>query len=290
MLSLTSTALIMSSALTGLVSGTPVISADTPVSTPSFTETVDPDFSAANITARDIRGALPNSALTIEHKFQPVLDFDTDGCYYTSAIDPSGNLNPGLSWAHGVPPNCLRATCRDNNRLQNNNVYSRRRCNNGWCAIMYEYYFEKDQIVCGGAGWESNAGGHRHDWENVVVFTQGESVKRVAPSCHGKYEKATNSPRLKGQRAKIVYHKHSGRTHCLRPADSDDEKIENYTGQWFIGSLVGWTGWPSTWLRDRVMNHNWGKASIKLRDDRFGAALALAANGQAGAFNPWVDG
>ena len=90
-----------------------------------------------NVTARDIRGSLPVSASTLEHRFQPVIDFDKDGCYYTSAIDPDGNLNPGLSAANGVQPNCQRATCRDNNRLENNNVYSRSRCNNGWCAIMY---------------------------------------------------------------------------------------------------------------------------------------------------------
>ncbi|KAK4207617.1 necrosis inducing protein-domain-containing protein [Rhypophila decipiens] len=288
--SFTTAVLLVGSSLTSLVGGTPVISANTPVSTPSWIEAIDPVDIAVNITGittRDIRGFIPNRALNIEHKFQPVLDFDKDGCYYTSAIDPNGNLNPGLNYANGVPPNCLRAQCRDNNRLQNNNVYSRARCNNGWCAIMYEYYFEKDQIVCGPARWEQD--GHRHDWENVVVFTQGESVRRVAPSCHGGYGGATNSPRLQGQRAKIVYHKDGGRTHCLRMANSGDDAIENYTGSWFIGNLIGWTNWPSTWLRDRTMNNNWGKASPKLRDDRFGAALNSAGGGQVGSFNPWSD-
>lgn len=47
-------------------------------------------------------------------------------------------------------------SCRDATDLDNNNVYSRSRCNNGWCAHLYEYYFEKDvalEQVCGvGAG------------------------------------------------------------------------------------------------------------------------------------------
>jgi hypothetical protein len=95
---------------------------------------------------RVLMGRLDDGAHEIEHKFQPLTDFDTDGCYYTSAIDKDGNTNRGLS-QKDVYFKGLAADCRDPNRLENNNVYSRRRCNNGWCAIMYEYYFEKDQIV-----------------------------------------------------------------------------------------------------------------------------------------------
>ncbi len=122
-----------------LTGATPISSGPGPTSTPSFLSSIgleDPAAGTGNITERDIRGSIPNNAMSIEHRFQPALDFDRDGCYYTSAMDGSGNLNPGLNYAQGVPPNCLRATCRDNNRLENNNVYSRTRCNNGWCAIM----------------------------------------------------------------------------------------------------------------------------------------------------------
>lgn len=82
---------------------------------------------------RDVRGSLAVGASEVEHKFQPFTDFDTDGCYYTSAIDPSGNVNPGLPSPIGKKP---QDDCRQPNRLENNNVYSRKRCNNGWCAIM----------------------------------------------------------------------------------------------------------------------------------------------------------
>jgi hypothetical protein len=74
--------------------------------------------------------------------------------------------------------------CRRLNRLWNANVYSRRRCNNGICAIMYEYYFEKDVV----ASHVPADAGHRHDWENVVVFYDDSgTVRKVAPSCHGGY-------------------------------------------------------------------------------------------------------
>ncbi|KAK3381008.1 necrosis inducing protein-domain-containing protein [Podospora didyma] len=250
------------------------------------------DFSEeiANITARDLRGSLPVSASTLEHRFQPVTDFDTDGCYYTSAIDPDGNLNLGLSAGKGSHPSCLAETCRDPNRLENNNVYSRSRCNNGWCAIMYEYYFEKDQVVCG-----SYSSGHIHDWENIVVFlrTSDQRVTRVAPSAHGNYKGATNSPRMLGERAKVVYHKDGGFTHAWRMAKSADDKIENYTGEWFLGRLVGWEYWPSNSLRDKAMSvdsWNVNKAHPKLSDAKFDENLKKAAGDQVPGFDPKVDG
>jgi hypothetical protein len=208
-----------------------------------------PESAPNTLSRRGIVQSITDSASELEHRFQPVTDFDKDGCYYTAAVGADGTKNGGLGPGQGVPPGCLASTCRDRNRLENNNVYSRSRCNNGWCAIMYEYYFEKDQIVCG-----SFAGGHRHDWENIVVFVKDDQVKRVAPSCHGGYGGATNTPRIKdGVRAKVVYHKDSGRTHCLRMANEADDKVENHTGDWFLGRLIGWNNWPNEGLRNTAM-------------------------------------
>ncbi|RYP89301.1 hypothetical protein DL769_000135 [Monosporascus sp. CRB-8-3] len=222
---------------------------------------------ATPIRARDLRSALPSSANEIEYKFQPLMDFDKDGCYNTAAIDSSGNTNPGLGPVFKSPS----SDCRDGDRLQNNNVYSRKRCNNGWCAIMYEYYFEKDQTV-----WGSFGVGHRHDWENVVVFAQGDEVKWVAPSCHGKYDHATGSPRLDGVRPKVVYHQDGAGTHCIRMANEDDDNIENETGSWFTGALIGWDNWPDFNLRDTMLRAWSGGVGPKL-DDEFASALAAAA-------------
>ena len=80
---------------------------------------------------RDILTPLPQSADETELKYQPLLDFDSDGCYNTAAIDPSGNTNPGKG-ATGTP----QGDCRDPPQLENSNVYSRKRCNNGVCAVM----------------------------------------------------------------------------------------------------------------------------------------------------------
>ncbi|KAK3387787.1 necrosis inducing protein [Podospora didyma] len=234
------------------------------------------------VEERDVRGALPASASEIENRFQPVLDFDKDGCYYTSAIDSSGNVNPGLGPVAKSPS----SDCRDANRLENNNLYSRSRCNNGWCAIMYEYYFEKDQTV-----WGSYGTGHRHDWENVIVFTKDNAVQRVAPSCHGKYDQASNTFRSdESGRPKIVYHQDGGLTHCFRHANEQDEQIENYTGKWFLGNLIGWNNWSSNDLRAKMLANWAGGVGPKLPDDKFAGSLRAAAGDAVAGFNPDVDG
>ena len=86
-----------------------------------------------NLAGRGVLSAIGASADPIESKFQPVLDFDKDGCYNTAAIDGGGNVNGGLDAIFKCPAD----ECRKKDRLDNNNVYSRKRCNNGWCAIMY---------------------------------------------------------------------------------------------------------------------------------------------------------
>ncbi|KAK4230059.1 necrosis inducing protein, partial [Podospora fimiseda] len=239
------------------------------------------------ITTRDRLEPLPNNASGLEKMYQPVMDFDTDGCYAAAAISPSGSINGGQ--LAGARP---ESDCRHNGALFQSNVYSRARCNNGWCAIMYEYYFEKDQMMLG-----SLLGGHRHDWENTVVFVdmKENKVKRVSPSCHDKYEKPTHSPQMFNSHPKVVYHKHEGRTHCIRNANVDDDKnIENHTKGWFQGKLVGWEGWPHQWMRDTVTNGwTWsrdGGIRPKFGDRDFADRLAKAAGDGVPGFDPNVDG
>ncbi|CAP61351.1 uncharacterized protein PODANS_3_10530 [Podospora anserina S mat+] len=234
------------------------------------------------LVSRDIRGSIPIGAHAMEHRFQPVIDFDKDGCYYTSAVDRSSNLNPGLGTG-----GCPHHNCRELNRLENNNVYSRMRCNNGWCAIMYEYYFEKDLWACGS--------GHRHEWENIIVFVQNDRPRRVSGARHGTHDRATNSFRVKDDtRVKMVYHKEGAGTHNFRTANAGDDKIENHTGQWFLGRLVGWNHWPSVAMRNKVLDgKNWSKDGgirPKLGDRDFADNLRQAAGNSVPGFNPSVDG
>ncbi|MFG2714198.1 NPP1 family protein [Streptomyces goshikiensis] len=94
-------------------------------------------------------------------KWQPALDYDTDGCYNVPAIGPDGRISEGL----GHDNTTGERDCRDRSDLDNTNAYSRQRCNSGWCVYLYDYYFEKDVAVQNVA----DAGGHVHDWGKATI-------------------------------------------------------------------------------------------------------------------------
>ncbi|SOD85078.1 NPP1 family protein [Streptomyces sp. Ag109_G2-15] len=97
---------------------------------------------------------LPESATSFQKAFQPYFDYDSDGCFPATAIDMWGNLNGGLK-----PTGSLGGGCRTDH-LGNANTYSRAKCNNGWCGIIYALYFEKDQADPSGSGIGGHRGGH----------------------------------------------------------------------------------------------------------------------------------
>jgi hypothetical protein len=141
--------------------------------------------------------AMPQNAdPNLDIKFQPVLDYDTDSCYNVPAIDINGNLDKGLSNTY----TCNTCDgCRTAAYLDNQNVYSRSHCNNGWCAIMYEHYFQKDVGLQHVAGVAS---GHRYEWENIVVWVQdGQSMPSyIAVSQHDGYQtKKASDVRFQGE-------------------------------------------------------------------------------------------
>ncbi|WP_037679723.1 NPP1 family protein [Streptomyces griseus] len=210
--------------------------------------------------------ALPGNADSQEKAYQPAFDYDTDGCYPTPAIGPDGTINGGLK-----PTGSLSGDCRDGSDLDNTNSYSRSKCNNGWCAFMYGLYFEKDQAVAG-----SSIGGHRNDWEHVVVFVQDNQVKYVSTSNHGSYTvHGASEVRFDGTHPKIVYHKDGISTHCFRLAGSNDEPPENHEGTWQYPPLVGWNGYPAG-LRDKLTAYDFGSANFALKDANFASDLAKA--------------
>ncbi|HWM07361.1 MAG TPA: NPP1 family protein [Actinophytocola sp.] len=209
--------------------------------------------------------ALPASAAEPDRRWQPAFDYDGDGCYPTPAIGPNGTLNPGLN-----PSGSLNGNCHDQSDLDNTNSYVRTKCNNGWCAHLYDLYFEKDQAVAG-----VDPFGHRHDIEHVVVWVSQDQAQYVSVSAHGDY---STFPRAQvaweGTHAKVVYHKDGASTHCFRLA-SASEPPENHYGTWQYPALVGWDNFPAG-IRDTLTGADFGAASLAIKDSAFAHNLNQA--------------
>ncbi len=213
--------------------------------------------------------ALPQKATANDLRWQPSLDFDTDGCYNVPAIGANGDIVQGLphNWVSTA------SNCRDLSDLNNNNVYSRQRCNSGWCVYIYGYYFEKDVAIPNFID-----PGHTHDWEHIAVWVRDGASKPeyVGASQHGNYEiRAASSVRWDGDHPKIVYHKDGLSTHAFRFADASDDQIENHKGVWFRGALVSYNGFPSG-IRDRLFAHDFGAATIAIKDSTFAGNIVKA--------------
>ena len=206
--------------------------------------------------------ALPANATAEEQAYQPAYDYDTDGCYPVPAIGPDGTINGGLN-----PSGSPSGECHDLADLTNTNGYSRSKCNNGWCAFVYTLYFEKDQ---------GTFSGHRHDWEEVVVWVQNNQAEYVSTSAHGEFSVYTRAQiQWDGKHPKIVYHKDGLSTHCFRPANTNDEPPENDLHTWQFPALVGWDGYPAG-LRDKLSAYDFGSANFGLKDANFATHLTRA--------------
>lgn len=168
---------------------------------------------------------LPQNAGGYEASFSPAYDYDGDGCYPVAAIAPDGTLNPGLNTTGAV-----NGSCRDRSDLDRTQTYARSKCNNGWCAVVYASYFEKDQAVAG-----SGLGGHRHDFEHVISWINQASnqVEYVSTTQHSSQKTyARSEVRFDGSHPKIVYHKDGLGTHFFRLANNNDEPPENHYHDW----------------------------------------------------------
>ncbi|KAI0133809.1 necrosis inducing protein-domain-containing protein [Xylariales sp. AK1849] len=219
--------------------------------------------------------AMPQNADAADLSFQPVLDYDTDSCYNVPAIDVNGNLDKGLSNTYTTNTG---DGCRTASYLDNQNVYARTRCNHGWCAHMYEHYFQKDVGLQHVAGVAS---GHRYEWENVVVWVKNgqDHPSYIAVSQHDGYQvKAAKDVRFQDHHAKVVYNKAGAGTHDFRFANAGDDKIENAKGHWIQGALIGFGGYPSVAIRDKMIQ-NWANTGIKCKIETavFGDYLKKAA-------------
>jgi len=236
-------------------------------------------FAFPSVAFADPPSALDWAAPWPDRVYEPAFDYDRDGCYPTPAIGRDGTLAPGLGMGGAE-----NGRCRDSWDLDNTNAYSRVKCNNGWCAYLYALYFEKDQVSLG-----PGSAGHRHDWEHVVVWVQGEWGMYVSTSAHGGYTTRHRNDvpwDETGKHPKVVYHKDGGSTHAFRHAGFG-ELPENHKGSWQYPPLVGWDNYPPG-LRDRLTGHSFGSAQLGLRDGGWFDGELNKAKPAGIPFNPWA--
>lgn len=139
-------------------------------------------------------------------------------------------------------------------------VYVRGGTYNGAYGIMYSWYMPKDS--------PSSGLGHRHDWENVVVWLSAQSdsatLRGVAVSAHGDYDKST-SPPLSGTRPKIGYT-------SVWPVNHQMITTNEQGGE---QPAIAWESMTAA-ARSAIENTNFGDATPSFRDSNFQSSLAEA--------------
>ncbi|MFM2482429.1 NPP1 family protein [Celerinatantimonas sp. YJH-8] len=199
--------------------------------------------------------------------FAPVFDFDSDSCLPSAGISRSGVQNGGLN-----PSGSLTGGCRNAQFLQSANSYHRYACleQNGhqYCGHFFALYFLKDQVL---AGINS---GHRHDWEQVAIWTEDGRVVYGGYSAHGDMYNlpAAEIPQQNGH-LKFVYHKDGVLTHAFRFAKTD-ENAENPYGQFVTPIIVNWyqmsgDSVANEQLRQSLNAFDYGNAIVPIKDSNF---------------------
>lgn len=161
---------------------------------------------------------------------------------YSGGLAASGSSNGGCSKSTGQ-------------------VYARGKTCNGRYAIMYSWYMPKDS--------PSTGLGHRHDWENIVVWLSGEStsasVVGMAVSQHGGYDTRTSGT-LSGNSPLAGYT-------AIWPTNHQMIFTNDKGGQ---QPLVAWESLTDA-ARTALTNTNFGDANVPFKDGNFDNNLGKAS-------------
>ncbi|TMW58377.1 hypothetical protein Poli38472_009936 [Pythium oligandrum] len=197
----------------------------------------------------------------------PVLDTDTDSCLPSAMVSRTGQQNGGLK-----PSGQIVGKCYNHDFMNLSNSYHRYACQNSngsqYCAHLFAYYFLKDQKI------NFIESGHRHDLEQVAVWTINGRVSHGSYSAHGKmYAKAASDIPNQDGHLKFVYHKDGTGTHAFRFA-KNNEDAENPLRTFVFPTVVSWytmkgDGIDNAGLRDKMNSHNYGSATMPIKDSTF---------------------
>ncbi|KAF1817396.1 NPP1-domain-containing protein [Eremomyces bilateralis CBS 781.70] len=184
-------------------------------------------------------------------KFQPWLEVYS-GCVPFAAVDADGNTSGGLA-----------KTGKPNERCGNNigQVYARIGTHNGQSGIMYSWYMPKDS--------PSSGFGHRHEWENVVVWLSEASMSATATgmsvSQHGGYQKSEDFF-SSGSRPLVGYL-------SIWPINHQMIFTPEKGGE---QPLIAWESLPGA-ARSALENTNFGDATVPFKESTFAGNLEKAA-------------
>ncbi|KAJ4331071.1 hypothetical protein N0V95_009949 [Ascochyta clinopodiicola] len=187
---------------------------------------------------------------TLMLKYKPYLKV-FNGCVPFPAVDSAGNTGGGLATTGSSNGGCSSSTGQ---------VYARAGTYSGKYGIMYSWYMPKDS--------PSTGLGHRHDWENIVVWLSAQSesatVTGVAISAHGDYQKEA-SPPFQGTSPKIGYISYYPVNHQLI-------STSDLGGQ---QPLIAWDSMTAA-ARTALENTDFGSATPSFRDSNFQSYLSDA--------------
>jgi hypothetical protein len=188
-------------------------------------------------------------------KFKPWLKVQ-DGCVPFPAVDRDGRLGSGLKNSGAMNGRCSSSPGQ---------VYVRGGTHNGLFAIMYAWYFPKDMNVDGPGNF-----GHRHDWENIVVFLseQGPNarIKGISYSSHSGYIQRAGSYDLDGSRPKVKYHREGG---------IKNHSVDSTGTKGGAQAMINWAQLPAK-ARDALNRADYGSANCPFKDSNFSSKLKSA--------------
>ncbi|KAE8132859.1 necrosis inducing protein [Aspergillus pseudotamarii] len=185
--------------------------------------------------------------------YQPHL-YVVNGCVPFPAVDAEGNTNAGLEPTGDSSGNCSSSTGQ---------IYVRGGTSGDYYALMYSWYFPKDE--------PSTGLGHRHDWEGVIVWlsdstsTSADNIVAVCPSAHGGWDCSTDGYTLDGTSPLIQYY-------SVWPVNHQCGLTTTVGG---TQPLIAWESLPtaaSTALEDT----DFGDANVPFKDANFSSNLEKA--------------
>lgn len=194
---------------------------------------------------KQLRG-VTTGASSEHQKYAPKLHVE-HGCQPFAAVDDAGNYNSGLQDSGSHNGNCSSSP--------SGQTYVRSQCKSGFCGYMYVYYMPKDN------GVPFPSLGHRHDFEEVVVWTKDGEIIGAAYSAHGDYRYHDN-PHMSDGRVNPSYDI-DGVTHSMAVINRNDR---NKGTVWPAASWDRLTNAAKQALND---TSNFPTSVFPARDDNF---------------------